>query len=111
MSTKAPDLVDKGAEHNVIRLIHDGNGPGRRGTPAGSLFEISAKSSFRLVMPTKVPKKRCFIKMRRGITPEKYGISALMARLQELLTSNTRRELPLVRIISVDINKLANILV
>ncbi|CAI7600912.1 unnamed protein product [Penicillium palitans] len=35
--------------------------------------------------------------MRHGITPEKYGISALMARLQELLTSNTRRELPLLR--------------
>ncbi|KAJ5693620.1 hypothetical protein N7536_004032 [Penicillium majusculum] len=34
--------------------------------------------------------------MRRGITP-KCGISALMAHLQELLTSNTHRELLLLR--------------
>ncbi|OQD62781.1 hypothetical protein PENPOL_c011G04028 [Penicillium polonicum] len=48
-------------------------------------------------MPTEVPEKGWFIKMRRGITSEKYGISALMARLQELLTSNTHCESPLLR--------------
>ncbi|KGO54813.1 Dynamin [Penicillium expansum] len=91
-----PDLVDKGAEQNVIRLIHDGNLNGQLGwilvrnlgqqqLQAGDVDRDAEERLFHQNTPwNRVP-------------PENYGISALMVRLQELLTSNVRREFPSVR--------------
>ncbi|KAJ5186301.1 hypothetical protein N7449_011065 [Penicillium cf. viridicatum] len=91
-----PDLVDKGTEHNVIRLIHDGNLNGQLGwilvrnlsqkqLQAGDADRDTEEMTFYQNAPwNRVP-------------PENYGISALMARLQELLTSNVHREFPSVR--------------
>ncbi|KAJ5494482.1 Dynamin [Penicillium fimorum] len=90
-----PDLVDKGAEHKVIQLIHDGNSNGQLGwilvrnlgqeqLQAGNVDRDAEERMFYHNVPwNRVP-------------PDNYGIASLMTCPQEL-TSTVRREFPSVR--------------
>ncbi|KAJ5517152.1 hypothetical protein N7527_008712 [Penicillium freii] len=91
-----PDLVDKGTEHNVIRLIHDGNLNGQLGW---ILVRNLSQKQLEDGNADRDTEERTFYRNAPWdrVPPENYGISALMARLQELLTSNVRREFPSVR--------------
>ena len=88
-----PDLVDKGTEHNVIRLIHDGNLNGQLGW---ILVRNLSQKQLEDGNADRDTEEKAFYRNAPWdrVPPENYGISALMARLQELLTSNVRREFP-----------------
>ena len=90
-----PDLVDKGTEHNVIRLIQDGNLNGQLGW---ILVRNLSQKQFQAGDADRDTEERTFYQNApwNRVPPENYGVSALMVRLQELLTSNVRREFPLV---------------
>lgn len=92
-----PDLVDKGAENKVIQLIHDGNANGQLGW---ILVRNLGQKQLQAGDADRDAEERMFYQNApwNRVPPENYGISALMARLQELLTSNVRREFPSVRI-------------
>ncbi|KAJ5459231.1 Dynamin [Penicillium desertorum] len=91
-----PDLVDKGAEHKVIQLIHDGNANGQLGW---ILVRNLGQKQLQAGNVDRDAEERMFYQHApwNRVPPENYGISALTARLQELLTSNVRREFPSVR--------------
>ncbi|KAF7527979.1 hypothetical protein PCG10_001913 [Penicillium crustosum] len=91
-----PDLVDKGTEHNVIRLIQDGNLNGQLGW---ILVRNLSQKQLQAGDADRDTEERTFYQNApwNRVPPENYGVSALMVRLQELLTSNVRREFPLVR--------------
>ncbi|OQD94374.1 hypothetical protein PENSOL_c026G02949 [Penicillium solitum] len=91
-----PDLVDKGTEHNVIRLIHDENLNGQLGW---ILVRNLSQKQLQAGDADRDTEERTFYQNApwNRVPPWNYGISALMARLQELLTSNVRREFPSVR--------------
>ncbi|KGO75236.1 Dynamin [Penicillium italicum] len=91
-----PDLVDKGAEHNVIRLIRDGNLNGQLGW---ILVRNLGQQQLQAGNVDRDAEERLFYQKTpwNRVPPENYGISALMSRLQELLTLNVRREFPSVR--------------
>ncbi|OQE16540.1 hypothetical protein PENFLA_c027G00286 [Penicillium flavigenum] len=86
-----PDLVDKGAEHKVIQLIHDGNANGQLGW---ILVRNLGQKQLQAGNVDRDAEERMFYQHAPWdrVPPENYGISALTARLQELLTSNVRRE-------------------
>lgn len=90
-----PDLVDKGTEHNVIRLIQDGNLNGQLGW---ILVRNLSQKQLQAGDADRDTEERTFYQNApwNRVPPENYGVSALMVRLQELLTSNVRREFPLV---------------
>ncbi|OQE06918.1 hypothetical protein PENVUL_c016G00528 [Penicillium vulpinum] len=87
------DLVDKGAEHKVIQLIHDGNANGQLGW---ILVRNLGQNQLQAGDADRDAEERIFYQNApwNSVPPENYGMSALMGRLQELLTSNVRRELP-----------------
>ncbi|CAI7610495.1 unnamed protein product [Penicillium glandicola] len=91
-----PDLVDKGAEQQVIELIHDGNANGQLGW---ILVRNLGQKQLQAGNADRDTEERMFHQNApwNRVPPDNYGISALMARLQELLTSIVRREFPSVR--------------
>ncbi|KAJ5938478.1 hypothetical protein N7466_001612 [Penicillium verhagenii] len=93
---KKPDLVDRGAEDKIIELVEgkqecQGLGwvvvrnLGQKDLHDSSKSRDLEEESFRNSPPW------------NQLSTDNYGIGALRARLQILLTSNVRREFPLVR--------------
>jgi hypothetical protein len=88
-----PDLVDEGAEGKIVQLINDGNAKGQLGwilvrnlsqkqMSNGNVDRDTEEALFHHTSPW------------NQVVPENYGIGALKARLQELLTATVRREFP-----------------
>jgi hypothetical protein len=99
-----PDLVDKGAEHRVVKLINDGRSKGQLGwvlvrnlsqkeMDDGNIDRDTEENLFHQTSPW------------NRVLPENYGIEALTSRIQELHTSLVRREFPSVSIYSPFIDK------
>lgn len=88
-----PDLVDKGAESAVVDLIN-GKGtdskvqwsvvrnPGQQELESQSTGRHSEEMVFKHVQPW------------NGVEKDRVGVTALRARLQEVITGHTRREFP-----------------
>lgn len=88
-----PDLVDKGTENNVIDLIESQNASGQLGwvlvrnlgqqqLEKGDIDRDGEEEVFHQTAPW------------NRVRAENFGIKALKARLQEVLTSTVRREFP-----------------
>ncbi|KAJ5821933.1 uncharacterized protein N7525_011217 [Penicillium rubens] len=86
-----PDLVDKGAEHKVIQLIHDGNANGQLGW---ILVRNLGQKQLQAGNVDRDTEERMFYQHApwNHVPPGNYGVSALMACLQDLLTPHVRRE-------------------
>ncbi|KAJ5348481.1 Dynamin [Penicillium brevicompactum] len=91
-----PDLVDKGAEDKIVKLINEGNAKGQMGwllvrnlsqkeMDDGNVNRDDAEMMFHETLPW------------YHVASENYGIEALKTRLQELHTMTVRREFPKVR--------------
>ncbi|KAL3480843.1 P-loop containing nucleoside triphosphate hydrolase protein [Aspergillus californicus] len=96
-----PDLVDRGAEKNVIDLIIGKSMPLRHGWV---LVRNLGKSEMSMG-DTSREELEAELRMKDGwssIPADRFGIEALRHRLQETVTENARREFPKVR---SDINK------
>ncbi|KAJ6142973.1 Dynamin [Penicillium samsonianum] len=91
-----PHQARSRAENKVIQLIHDGNANGQLGW---ILVRNLGQKQLQAGDADRDAEERMFYQNApwNRVPPENYGISALMARLQELLTSNVRREFPSVR--------------
>lgn len=90
-----PDLVDKGAEQNVIGLV---NGRGSHSDLGWVLVRNLGHSELQEGTVNRDEAEKAFSHHSpwSSVDPQKFGIQALKTRLQELLTSNVRREFPLV---------------
>ncbi|KAL4963472.1 dynamin family protein [Aspergillus stella-maris] len=96
-----PDLVDRGAEHQVLDLISGKSMPLRHGWV---LVRNLGKSELAIGDKTRLEVEE-ELRMREGwgsIPADRFGIESLRVRLQETVTENARREFPMVRL---DINK------
>ncbi|KAL4861090.1 hypothetical protein BDV12DRAFT_208373 [Aspergillus spectabilis] len=91
-----PDLVDKGAEQNVISLV---NGKGSQSELGWVLVRNLGCSELQEGTVDRDEAEKAFSHRSpwSSVDPQKFGIQALKTRLQELLTSNVRREFPSVR--------------
>ncbi|KAL4926389.1 dynamin family protein [Aspergillus undulatus] len=96
-----PDLVDRGAEHQVLDLISGKTMPLRHGWV---LVRNLGKSELAIGDKTRMEVEE-ELRMREGwgsVPADRFGIESLRQRLQETVTENARREFPMVRL---DINK------
>lgn len=95
-----PDLVDKGAEQNVVSLI---NGSSSQSELGWVIVRNLGRSELQEGTVDRDEVERAFSHSSpwSSVDPQKFGIQALKTQLQELLTSNVRREFPSVSTFSL----------
>ncbi len=92
-----PDLVDKGAEQNVVDLV---DGKTHQLKLGWHVLRNAGQAALGKSIAERKALGRSFFEQNRpwnNIDKEKVGIDAFRVRLQEILADNTRREFPKVK--------------
>lgn len=95
-----PDLVDKGAEHNVVSLVTGSEHQLRLGW---HLLRNAGQSELANSIETRQQAETEFfstVAPWKDLAKDKVGISSFRSRLQEVLSDHIRREFPKVRLAS-----------
>ena len=89
-----PDLVDKGAEHNVVNLITDREHPLRLGW---HLLRNAGQSELKNSIESRQQAETDFfntVAPWKDLARDRVGITSFRSRLQEVLSDHIRREFP-----------------
>ncbi len=89
-----PDLVDKGAEHNVVNLIEDRE---HRLTLGWHLLRNAGQSELSNSIEDRLHAETDFfntVAPWKDLNKDKVGISSFRSRLQEVLSDHIRKEFP-----------------
>ncbi|CAF9915855.1 MAG: hypothetical protein HETSPECPRED_002601 [Heterodermia speciosa] len=92
-----PDLVDRGAEHNVVNLITDREHPLRLGW---HLLRNAGQSELANSIASRQQAERDFfntVAPWNELARDKVGINSFRSKLQEVLSDHIRREFPKVK--------------
>ena len=96
-----PDLVDRGAEHNVVNLITDREHPLRLGW---HLLRNAGQSELANSIASRQQAERDFfntVAPWNELARDKVGINSFRSRLQEVLSDHIRREFPKVSFVQI----------